>query len=131
MSLTRDSRETIIERAGRDRAFANALYQEAVDLFLGGDSAAARLVLRDLVKATGGFEDLSVATERPSKSLIRMFSPKGNPSMDNLALVFGVLRKKGKFSLVTHMQKSRGGKRTASRGAGGAVKTTKKRHAMA
>lgn len=31
-------------------------------------------------------------TNKPSKSLHRMLSPKGNPSMDNLAAIFGVMR---------------------------------------
>ncbi|MCP5403140.1 MAG: transcriptional regulator, partial [Novosphingobium sp.] len=32
-------------------------------------------------------------TNRPSKSLHRMLSEKGNPSMDNLAAIFGAVRK--------------------------------------
>jgi hypothetical protein len=52
----------------------------------------AWLVLRDLVNGTIGFEGLVAATGRPSKSLHRMQSAKGNPTMDNLTLIFGVLR---------------------------------------
>jgi len=40
------------------------------------------------------FEQLSTKTNRPSKSLHRMLSEKGNPSMDNLAAIFGAVSKK-------------------------------------
>ena len=33
------------------------------------------------------------ATAMPAKSLHRMLSQKGNPSMDNLAAIFGAIRK--------------------------------------
>jgi len=50
------------------------------------------LILRDLVNATVGFEKLATATEKQSKSLHRMLSAKGNPTMDNLTTILGVLR---------------------------------------
>lgn len=92
MSLTRDFKQTVVERVGRDQAFAKALLGEAASLFLDGEPDAARLILRDLVNATVGFEELAALTERPSKSLHRMLSSKGNPSMDNLAIIFGALK---------------------------------------
>jgi hypothetical protein len=51
MSITRDSSETIVERAKRDSAFAAALLDEAVALFLNGEPDTARIVLRDLASA--------------------------------------------------------------------------------
>lgn len=94
MTMTRDFKETVKERAGRDPAFAKALLDEAATLFLNGEPHTARLILRDLVNASLGFETLAVETRRPSKSLHRMLSEKGNPSMDNLAAIFGAVRKK-------------------------------------
>lgn len=93
MALTRDFKQTIVERVQRDPAFARALLDEAASLFLNGDPATARVILRDLVNATVGFEGLASATERPSKSLHRMLSASGNPSMDNLAAIFDVVRR--------------------------------------
>ena len=55
---------------------------------------SARAVPRDLVNASVGFEELASETKRPSKSLHRMLSEKGNPSMDNLAAIFGAVRKR-------------------------------------
>ena len=94
MALTRDFKETVVERVKRDPAFAKALLDEAATLFLNGEPDMARLVLRDLVNATVGFEELAIATGRPAKSLHRMLSKSGNPSMDNLAAIIDVLRKK-------------------------------------
>jgi DNA-binding phage protein len=92
MTLTRDFKQTVVERVKRDPAFANALLDEAATLFLSGEPDAARLILRDLVNATVGFEHLAELTHKPSKSLHRMLSPKGNPSMDNLAAIFSAIR---------------------------------------
>lgn len=72
MTLTRDFKQTVIERVERDPAFAKALLDEAATLFLSGEPDAARLILRDLVNATVGFETLAELTQKPSKSLHRM-----------------------------------------------------------
>jgi DNA-binding phage protein len=93
MALTRDFKVTIAERMARDPAFATAMLDEAVMLFLNGEPDAARQVLRDLVNATVGFEALAAGIGKPSKSLHRMLSPSGNPGMDNLAAIIGALRK--------------------------------------
>jgi len=92
MALTRNFKQTVIERVERDPEFAKALLDEAATLFLSDEPETARLILRDLVNATVGFEQLAVLTDKPSKSLHRMLSPKGNPSMDNLSAIFGAIR---------------------------------------
>ena len=94
MALTRDFRRTVVERVQRDPEFARALLDEAATLFLNGEAETARLVLRDLVNATVGFEMLASETAKPAKSLHRMLSKNGNPTMDNLAAILGVVRKK-------------------------------------
>ena len=75
------------------------LLDEAAILFLNGEPEIARMMLRDLVNATIGFEQLATLTEKPSKSLHRMLSPTGNPSMDNLAAIFRAVREKLQVSL--------------------------------
>jgi DNA-binding phage protein len=92
MTLTRDFKDTVVARVARDPEFAKALLDEAATLFLSGEPDTARLILRDLVNATVGFEQLAELTHKPSKSLHRMLSPKGNPSMDNLAAIFDAVR---------------------------------------
>ena len=102
MALTRDFKKTVVARVERDPAFARALLDEAATLFLSGEPETARLILRDLVNATLGFEQLAKLTAMPSKSLHRMLSPKGNPSMDNLAAIFDAVRKRLKVDIRAH-----------------------------
>ncbi|MTJ06252.1 MULTISPECIES: DNA-binding protein [unclassified Anabaena] len=93
MALTRDFKETVNARIQKDPEFVIALLDEAISLFLNGEPETARLILRDIVNATVGFEQLAIETSKPSKSLHRMLSAKGNPTMDNLTAIFNVLRK--------------------------------------
>ena len=92
MTLTRDFKETVKIRIQRDSIFATALLDEAISLFLNGEPETARLILRDLINSTVGFEELAIQTSKPSKSLHRMLSAKGNPTMDNLTIILNVLR---------------------------------------
>ncbi|WP_317203479.1 hypothetical protein [Janthinobacterium sp.] len=69
MALTRNFKHTIVERVDRDPAFAKALLDEAATSFLNGEPDVARLILRDLVNATVGFDQLAELTHKPSKSL--------------------------------------------------------------
>jgi len=102
MPLTRDFRQTVLARIEEDPAFARALLDEAATLFLNGDPMTARLVLRDLVNATVGFERIAQLTGRPAKSLHRMLSLNGNPGMDNLEAIFDVLRDALRVEIEVH-----------------------------
>jgi len=102
MALTKNFKETVIQRVQSDASFAQALLDEAATLFLNGEPETARLILRDLVNATIGFEQLAALTAKPSKSLHRMLSPTGNPSMDNLAAIFRAVRERLQVSLSAH-----------------------------
>jgi len=96
MALTREFKETVKARVESDPAFRAALLKEAVELMLEGDVATGKAMLRDYINATMGFEGLADEVGTPSKSLMRMFSPKGNPSADNL------------FAVISHLQKATG-----------------------
>jgi hypothetical protein len=76
--LTRDFKETVKERINGDTAFAKAMLDEAATLFLNGGRHMGRLILRDLVSASVGFEALASETNKPSNSLHQMLSEKGN-----------------------------------------------------
>jgi DNA-binding phage protein len=102
MVLTRSFKQTVVERVERDPAFAQALLDEAATLFLNGEAEMARLILRDLINATIGFEQLALLTAKPSKSLHRMLSPVGHPSMDNLAAIFHAIRECLNVNLEAH-----------------------------
>jgi len=102
MGLTRDFKETVNLRVKQDSEFAIALLNEAVSLFLNGEPETARLILRELVNATVGFEELAIETSKPSKSLHRMLSANGNPTMDNLTAILNVIRKKLNVDIYVH-----------------------------
>ncbi len=55
MALTRDFKQTVVERVRHDPAFARAMLDEATTLFLNGEPHVARLILRNLMNATVGF----------------------------------------------------------------------------
>jgi DNA-binding phage protein len=93
MALTRDFKETVKARAERDAAFREALLTEAVELLIAGDLDVGKALLRDYINATVGFEKLAKATGTPSKSLMRMLGPKGNPRASNLLTVIGKLQR--------------------------------------
>lgn len=93
MGLTRDFKETVKARAERDAKFRVALLTEAVEQLIAGEVEVGKAVLRDYINATVGFEKLSEATGMPSKSLMRMFGPKGNPRASNLFTVIGELQR--------------------------------------
>ena len=84
MPLTRDFKETVQARALRDPDFREGLLKEGVECLLAGDVDAGKIILRDYINATIGFEELSSLTNKPSKSLMRMFGPSGNPHARNL-----------------------------------------------
>lgn len=84
MALTRDFSETVQARARRDPDFREALLKEAIECLLAGDPDTGKTVLRDYINAAIGFEKLGCLTNKPPKSLMRMFGPRGNPYARNL-----------------------------------------------
>ena len=85
MALTRDFKETVAARVQRDPRFREALFTEAINAYLGGDLTTGKAILRDLVNATVGFEELATELDKPSKSLHRMLAPRGNPNTENFS----------------------------------------------
>jgi DNA-binding phage protein len=102
MALTRDFKETVAARVQRDPAFAQALLDEAITLFINGEPDSAKLVLRDLVNSTVGFEGLAQEIQKPAKSLHRMLSQSGNPTMSNISAVFAAIKRY--LNVEVHMQ---------------------------
>lgn len=74
--------------------FRKALLQEGVECLIEGDIGTGKAVLRDYINATIGFEALSSVFDKSSKSLMRMFGPKGNPQASNLFAVIRYLQER-------------------------------------
>ncbi len=92
MPLTRNFHDTVRERAAREPAFREALFLEAMQSLLQGDTDYGRTGLRTYINATIGFGRLSKGLGRPQKSLMRMFGPGGNPTSQNLLGVISTLQ---------------------------------------
>lgn len=92
-------------RAKREPAFAAGLLREAAECVLSGELAAARNLVRHVIKGTIGYAELSRCTGTPETSLVRMFGPQGNPTAVNLANVFMHLQKHGRFRLAVTMER--------------------------
>jgi DNA-binding phage protein len=88
MALTVDYRETVTNRIKEDPEFARRVLDQAASMLINGAAAEARLMLRDLAHALGGFESLAQATGTPPKSLHRALSVRGNPTMNTLSGIF-------------------------------------------
>jgi hypothetical protein len=92
--LTRDFKETVQGRIARDPAYRRELLREGVECLLSGDLDTGKAILRDYINATIGFEELSNLTQKSTKSLMRMFGPRGNPQARNL------------FDVIAHLQRA-------------------------
>lgn len=94
MPLTRDLRETLKNRVERDPEFRNGLLAEALEDVVRGELSVAKILLRDYINATEGFEAVGIAIDKSPKALMRMFSPVGIPTVKNLISVTSFLQKK-------------------------------------
>ena len=87
MALTKDFKETVMVRIQNEPTYARALLQESTTLLLQGEPQTAKLLLRDLINATMGFEHLALDLQKPTKSLHRMLSVNGNPTLTHLSAI--------------------------------------------
>ena len=92
MALTRDFRETVKARVERDEKFRKALLREALTCLISGEVDVGRAMLKDFINATVGFPALADAVQQDSKSLLRMFGPRGNPTSNKLFPVIHYLQ---------------------------------------
>jgi len=92
MPLTKDCKDTIKTRAERDPEFRAGLFREAIEAMLSDDLETGKVLLRDYVNATVGFEALT--QDMDPKSLMRMLSAKGNPRADNLLAMISRLKQR-------------------------------------
>ena len=60
------------------------LLQDGIECLLAGDVETGKIVLRDYINATVGFEELGSRIDKSPKSLMRMCGPSGNPQAGNL-----------------------------------------------
>lgn len=105
MALTKNFKETVGARVQKDARFRRALLTEAVEIFLAGDVATGKVILRDYINATIGFEALAKRLKKPSKSVHRMLGAAGNPRADNIFTIFKILQDEDNISLQVKVDK--------------------------
>ena len=93
MGRTRPYTESIQEMAKDNPKFRAAVLAEASELYLSGEVQAAKIMIRDFVKATMGFEALGQVLDKNPKSIMRMLSLKGNPTAENFTALMVALQK--------------------------------------
>lgn len=81
-------------RVRREPEFAQALLEEAFGALAGDEIAVARNLVRDVIKGTLGYRALALKTCIPEKSLVRMFGPRGNPTLAKLTAVLIALQRR-------------------------------------
>ena len=94
MPPTRDFRETVQARAKIDPAFREGLLTEGVDCLLTGEVEVGKILLRDYIDATIGFDELGALTNKSPQSLMNMFGPDGNPPARSLFEIIGHIQKR-------------------------------------
>jgi len=87
MALTRAFRESVKERTDRDPEFRKGLLMEAAEAIVRGELDVAKILLRDYINATVGFESVGKAVDKSPKSIMRMLGKNGNPNVKNLFCV--------------------------------------------
>ncbi|MDF0674417.1 MAG: hypothetical protein P0120_08795 [Nitrospira sp.] len=74
LALIREFKETVAGLVHRATRFREALFSEALNAYLAGEGAQGKAMLRDLINATSGVEELGATLQVSSKSLHRMLS---------------------------------------------------------
>ena len=105
MPLTRNFRETVLQRAQQDAGFRVGLLREAAECIVAGEPEAGKSLLRDYINATLGFDALGMAVGKSPKSIMRMLGPKGNPTSANLSSILACLQKQEGVRLSVHTQR--------------------------
>ena len=94
MSITQDFKEIVQERALRDSVFREGLLRESVESMLAGDMNTGKALLMNYINATVGFEGLGRLVHKSPESLMRICSPDGNPTADDLFTIIHALQQK-------------------------------------
>jgi len=91
MPLTRNFKDTVLERAQNDSEFRIGLLTEAAECLLNNELDVAKALIRDYINATLGFAELASIVDKKPTSIMRMLSKDGNPSIENMSKVLAAI----------------------------------------
>jgi len=106
MPITKQFRNTILQRAGIDAEFRRHMLTEAVNELIGGDLDAGKSILRDYINATITFEGLAKRLNKSSKSIHRMLGPRGNPRAGNILEIIKILQAHERVTLQVKVKRA-------------------------
>jgi DNA-binding phage protein len=84
MPLSREFKELVVARAENDPDFRKGMIVEAINMILGGEIVAGRIMLRDYINATGAMDDLCRELHKHKSAINRMLGPSGNPTLESI-----------------------------------------------
>jgi DNA-binding phage protein len=85
------SHQEFLQQLYADDGEAIGMLGYALEQIAAGDDDEGKHALRNLIKGRLGFEEMSRRTEIPARSLNRMLSSEGNPSLSNLSAIIRAL----------------------------------------
>ena len=93
MPLTRSFKESVVKKIHNDREYRQAFLLEAINELLDGNLEIAKAMLRDYINATISFEPLALELHKNTKSIQRMFGPRGNPTAQSFFNILKIIQK--------------------------------------
>ena len=106
MPLTIEFKEIVRDRIKREPEFGREIFSGAMESFIENEFEVGKLMLRDYINGTIGFQRLASLTGHNEKSLMRMFSEKGNPQTANFFQVLRELQIHTDVQLVVHAREA-------------------------
>ncbi|MEX1325331.1 MAG: transcriptional regulator [Desulfobacterales bacterium] len=99
MPLTREFKETIMQRVKQDPDFRQSLILEATNALLDGDLDTGKSLLRDYLNATEALPAVAAELEQNVKSIRRMVGPQGNPTLRNFVNLLNACKRRESLEL--------------------------------
>ena len=103
MPLSREFKELVVARAEKDPEFRKGLVIEAINMILGGEITAGRIMLRDYINATGAMDDICKQLNKQKPAICRMLGPSGNPTLESIVPVIKACADREKIKPVVCM----------------------------
>ena len=91
------NKKEIQKRIAGKPIVVRTLIQDAFQYFVDGDIDTSKEIIRDCVVGTIGWKSIAETTGINEKSIIRMFSKTGNPSITNYSAVMCALANQNNY----------------------------------
>lgn len=103
MPLSREFKELVVARAKNDPDFRKGLIVEAINMILGGEITAGRIMLRDYINATGAMDEICQKVDKHKSAISRMLGPSGNPTLESIVPVIKACADREKINPIVCM----------------------------